>query len=555
MNERRRDWRGAIVADGERVRMSEQSLFLPQVLVSPGNRAPATFPWEAFVTVPKGIEMIMPGQMLEAPTDVPCGVRWRFGSSEPSTLWIVGARKPRIVIPPRESRSPAITAVMDDSPAHSAIDYARTLQDAVESYSELFAPTTLHTVAVVHDESMNYHWSSPGMVLLGRHGTRLPVGLIGHEAAHFWWGGATVFVGLGERFLTEGLAEYSAWRFMERRGSGDGATQRAREARNTLQVRAREGQPCPALLVANFDTLGYDTAVYLLAPLVLRYLELRIGQQRFDEFLGRLARRRIVGAADAVAEIGALLGGATEALIREAPWLLQPGPFEVLVESIESSSHGRHVELTTRFVRSNEQVSFDGVLSVTCHGRGGGDRCQRELRFVGGVGRASLAAPFEIAELWFDPDARFPARVPPVQRATAGGAWLALDTPPAVSAARFVPNASETGRGHLEVRFDRPMDGRMGINRVDQDEARQRGYKIPRVVDGEWREGGAVLDLWLQGLEPDELYTVPFRGRRFRDLYGMPLAAFDVRVAVGPAAANAEVVDGEPVDESDLVPS
>lgn len=95
----------------------------------------------------------------------------------------------------------------------------------------------------------------------------------------------------------------------------------------------------------------------------------------------------------------------------------------------------------------------------------------------------------------------------------------------------------------------------MGINRVDHDDARRRGATIPRVVDGEWRADGTVLDLCLRGLEPDVLYTVPLRGRRFRDLYGAPLAPFDVRVAVGPTPAPAEVVRGSPGDAADLVPS
>lgn len=291
-----KDWMGILLLANDEIRMSKQTAFYPQIPLDADGPAVATWPSGVRVLVPGDFEAHVSGRPVPS-VEGKVGARaFAFVNERPSTLSFVAGRRVR-----REAKvGDALVVVLLDA-EHAAL--AGPLVDEVERvlafYGACFGAIGSRTLGIVEMHARagtSYNWSAEGLITLerGSLANGLPTANLAHEVAHLWWGQEVTPNGRGERFLTESLAEYSSWRYLEHRDGSDAVRRRIAAARrNWLAAIHRTGKEC-GLLDVGFATTGYQTLAYDKGPLALWGLHARIGRAGVDAALQNY--RKAVGA-------------------------------------------------------------------------------------------------------------------------------------------------------------------------------------------------------------------------------------------------------------------
>ena len=521
-----RDWRGIIWVDENSVRMSEQSAFVPQVPTHSDSPSVNRVKWYGQVTVPIDFELVMPGHVERVEIGSGEIRTWHFTSVEPTTLSLVGGTLQRFEFGCRQES--LITLLLGGWRAKKHELLYDIFQGAISFYGEMFGYEPSPPFSLVQMSTINYHWSAPGMVLLGEHSRRLPVGLIGHEVAHFWWGGGLSFRGSGERFLIEGLAEYSSWRFLESWNGAESATLAARQARNSYVKSTDSGVEDPALYSSHFDSPGYAVTVYKKAPLFFRYVERYLGRAKFDILL-----RSIVSDSWGSVVKGDVFLKRLEELIADRddpelllPWLLRAGTLRLAFGLVESSpdGHGLKFGVIARFEDNNTQ--FCGRVPIVVEGSG--ESRSVEVRVDSGRGDCSIRLPFVPTVIRMDPDAVLPAAGSLELVRTQKGTWAESGNRPGIRSWNFSASECRENCFTLRVRFERAMDGRQGFKRADIQANLTESVFFPPIESTRWEDRGQTLIIEFGQLDPVSHYCLPLRGTRFQDLFGTPLRSFDL---------------------------
>ncbi len=141
--------------------------------------------------------------------------RWSFESKQARHPSFLGGLYQRTETVPDGSR---IVTLLPDEHAELApglVGEARGAFEAFEAYARRFGAIDGGVIGIVeiHCRDSSYHWAAEGIVTFDRGALsgRVPVLKVAHEIAHLWWGQSAEATGPGERLLTEGLAEFSAW--------------------------------------------------------------------------------------------------------------------------------------------------------------------------------------------------------------------------------------------------------------------------------------------------------------------------------------------------------
>ena len=539
-----RDWRGILLLAPDELRMSEQTVFYPQVPLSLDGPGKAASPARVEVLAPAELELFVAGAPIEPRAEGREGVRaWAFDVADPGTLDVVAGRYVRSE---RELDGLRLVALLFPEHAYQADAWLDEAARAVRHHGELFGAHRAEVLAVAEMRCRkgSYNWASRGLLMFDHKvfGSAVPVEKIGHEVAHLWWGQTVHAEGPGERFLTEGLAEYSAWRYVEAVSGAAAAGALASEAREAYLRAVHESGQDPALARVDFATPGYSALAYGKGALVLRGLEQRLGRAPLDAGLARYAARHAGATAGLDDLSAALFEGAPEGWA-SAPWIRADGHAHVERASERDASG----TLAWRLADCPAGIPICAPSAIPWRARPSG--ASGEARVVdGGFEVPSPEGPVAVT---LDPDVGLPL-AGELSWARGGASLVRSDPADGDEGVGYL-------RGAIVLEFDRPL-ARLdrGGQRALTARIREAGASDPE-RSAPWIElpmvSGSTLTLLLKGpLEPEEPYLLAVDG--LLDAEGVPVAPAAVRftTAAPEEREPPTVVSTEPASGARDVP-
>lgn len=329
------DWMGVLLVRPDEIRMSHQAQWHPIVPRDDRARSVVAAPFELVLDLPRGLESLGPGQLVDVRKSKGRELhRWR--SERPVRASILAG----------EYRAQTFARGGLGVRALSFADHTRGAkrwgEDALESLATmnaLFGPLDITTYGIgemrVRNRSKSYNYEADGFSVYDGvlfDGRDPDSRKIVHEAAHLWFGGVADASGRGERFLTEGLAEFAAWRAVEARHGAEASVAAAQSG-----AKRYFGSPGDehALADTDFGSPRYVQVAYAKGAFAARTLRAWIGDEAFDAGLrGYLeaarAKRGAVGLAEFLAAMRERGGEAVDEWSQD--WLERPGTPRYSVE-------------------------------------------------------------------------------------------------------------------------------------------------------------------------------------------------------------------------------
>ena len=173
----------------------------------------------------------------------------------------------------------------------AVITYGETLGKALEYYTSKYGDPDMGKrliVAQIDDESLDFY-SSLGMLFISNRQFEQARGVtearLQREAAYQWWGQTVGLRSFDDAWLSQGLAEFSAFSLRESTASGAQLDSLRRE----LLEKALTFEQTASLLrtPANLDdqSTAYQYIMYGKGPIVYKLLRDTIGEQKFNQLL------------------------------------------------------------------------------------------------------------------------------------------------------------------------------------------------------------------------------------------------------------------------------
>lgn len=253
------------------------------------------FPFHDYAADPATSEVsisLPTGYQLVGYSDQPVaavGGRTRFVQSTPSLIgnFAYGRYTPRIVKIGDQELQFFTKPGMDSQVA----GYGETIGKALNDYTKRFGPADYGkklTVVQIDDESLDFY-SAKGMIFIAarpfEEAREITFNRLQREAAYQWWGITVGLKSFDEAWLSQGLAEYSA--FSLREAEADGA--KLDSMRRELLEKALTFEQTASLLraPANLDdqSSAYQYIMYAKGALVFRLLRTSLGDQKFDQLM------------------------------------------------------------------------------------------------------------------------------------------------------------------------------------------------------------------------------------------------------------------------------
>lgn len=513
------DWRGILLLASDEFRMSEQTIFYPQVPLSFDGPAKAGSPARVEVIVPARFEVFVAGTPIEPRVTAPAGARtWAFAIDDAGTLDVVAGEYVR---DERTIDGLRLVSLLRAEHGGEARAWLEEAAGVVRFYTGRFGSHRATALAVVEMRCRkgSYNWAARGLLMFDTKvfGGAVPKEKVGHEVAHLWWGQTVRATGAAERFLTEGLAEYSSWRYVEATEGRAAAMAMAREARDAYLDTVHRTRTDPGLARVGFSTPGYSDLAYNKGALVLRHAEQVLGRDAFDAGLARFVERHRGGTAGLDDFLGAVFGRAA-AGHAQLPWIHGDGHAHVELEPRASDSVAWRFVDCPAGLRACTPEAID--WRALPGGSGGSVRAAD--------GRLEVALKDDVAAVCLDPEASLPIAGPLVH-ALRTAALVSSDPSDGAEAIPFLRSA-------ITLRFDRPL---ALLDRGAADDLcrriRERATAdvwVPHVVDPQ--VAGAELTLRLQNpLTPRGRYALHVDGLADGD--GVPVAPVTLRFITGPS--------------------
>ena len=169
--------------------------------------------------------------------------------------------------------------------------YAELMGKVLEFYTKQYGTPLFGSrlvVAQVDDESLDTY-SGPGMIFLGSKmfdsSRPVPEEKLQREVAYQWWGQTVGLKSFDDSWISQGLAEWSAFAFRESTLTGgalDGAQREQQERALTFEQTASIARAPSAL---DDQSAAYQSIVLHKGAMVLRMLRETIGSVKFDNLL------------------------------------------------------------------------------------------------------------------------------------------------------------------------------------------------------------------------------------------------------------------------------
>lgn len=169
--------------------------------------------------------------------------------------------------------------------------YAETIGNALAAYAKRFGQASFgnkYTVVEIDDESLDYYSSIGTLFVAGRNfeGDReAALDRLQREAAYQWWGLTVGLKSFDDAWLSQGLAEYSAYSLRESKLEGP----KLEELHRQQLEKALTFEPTASLLRApaalDDQSSAYKYIMYGKGPLVFRLLRETVGKDKFEKIL------------------------------------------------------------------------------------------------------------------------------------------------------------------------------------------------------------------------------------------------------------------------------
>ena len=169
--------------------------------------------------------------------------------------------------------------------------YAELMGRVLEFYTKQYGNPGFGTrlvVAQIDDDSLDTY-SGPGMIFLASKlfdsSRPIPEEKLAREVAYQWWGQTVGLKSFDDAWLSQGLAEWSAFAFRESTLTGgalDGAQREQQERALTFEQTASIARAPSAL---DDQSAAYQSIVFYKGSMVYRMLRETIGKEKFDQLL------------------------------------------------------------------------------------------------------------------------------------------------------------------------------------------------------------------------------------------------------------------------------
>lgn len=169
--------------------------------------------------------------------------------------------------------------------------YAEVIGHVLEFYTKQYGPPLFSgplVVAQVDDDTVD-SYSGPGIIFLAARmfdSTRpMPEEKLQREVAYQWWGQTVGLKSFDDAWVSQGLAEWSAFAFRESSLTGgalDAAQREQQERALTFEQTASIGRAPSAL---DDQSAAYQSIVFHKGAMVFRMLRETLGREKFDQLL------------------------------------------------------------------------------------------------------------------------------------------------------------------------------------------------------------------------------------------------------------------------------
>lgn len=237
------------------------------------------------ITVPTGTQMV---GYSDAPV-VATGGKYRFVQSKPGLVGNIAYGK----YITRTLTMNGFELVFNAKPGTEQViqGYAEVLGKALDSYTKRFGPADFGKrliVTQIDDESLEYYSTTGSLMVATRQfeeARDITKERLQREAAYQWWGQTVGLKAFDDAWLSQGLAEYSAFSLRESEASTDGVDAIRRE----LLERALTFEPTASLLRApsmlDDQSTAYQYLMYAKGAFVFKLLRDTMGEAKFDQLL------------------------------------------------------------------------------------------------------------------------------------------------------------------------------------------------------------------------------------------------------------------------------
>ena len=367
------DWRGILFVDSDETRMCEQTIFYPLVPLSLEGPAVARAPFTMTAVAPKEWELFVPapGGISESGEETRT---WSFRSERPQHLSLLGGLRERSFSDVGGSR---IVTLLRAEHADLAADFVREASGAIQDFTRRFGPVESSVIGIVEIScrDSSYNWASDGVLVFDRGALSgsVPARKVAHEVAHLWWGQAVTASGEGERFLTEGLAEYSAWTHFVDAGRASEVARSIVSAREDVFKLTRKGES-RALSEVAFGLKHYQTLAYAKGPLVLQTLRSQLPAGQLDAALRRLVADGS-GHEVTLEDFRAALREETGRTELRVPWIDASGDVEISLDEVVGDGGTVRATIGARRFPTGAEIALAGApVAIQLGGRGWQER-------------------------------------------------------------------------------------------------------------------------------------------------------------------------------------
>ncbi len=237
------------------------------------------------VAIPAGLQVVGPS---DGPVTLTAG-KYRFVNSKPGLVGNLAYGK----FLNRELKFGEYNISFNTRPGSDALvqTYAETIGNALEYYTKSFGRPEMgnrYVVAQIDDESLDFY-TAPGMLFISSRQFEQVRGVteerLQREAAFQWWGQTVGLKAFDDAWLSQGLAEYSAFALRESKLTGP----RLDDLRRELLEKSLTFEQTASLLrtPANLDdqSTAYQYIMFAKGALVFKLLRETLGNAKFDALL------------------------------------------------------------------------------------------------------------------------------------------------------------------------------------------------------------------------------------------------------------------------------
>lgn len=275
------DWMGILLVREDEIRMSHQAQWYPLVPRDEKARSKLAAPVTLALDLPAGLESLGPGTLVSVKKEKGREIhRWASKRAvHPSIL--AGKFHAHT-----NKHGPFVVRALS-FPEHAAGArlWAEVAVKTLNILSELYGKVDITGYGIgemrVRNPAKSYNYEADGFSVYDGvlfDGRTPDVRKIAHEVAHLWFGGTADASGPGERFLTEGLAEFAAWTaVVERSGDAEGLAAVQHGAERYFGSPGDEH----ALAATDFGSPRYVQVAYAKGAFAVRTLKAWLGAEAF----------------------------------------------------------------------------------------------------------------------------------------------------------------------------------------------------------------------------------------------------------------------------------